>query len=50
VTLDGEGVICGVSQFDRMQAVFGRPGSSEAFLYAFDLLGPDGGRLPVARL
>ena len=27
-----------VSQFDRMRAVFGRGGSREAFLYAFDLL------------
>jgi ATP-dependent DNA ligase len=41
VTLDGEVVICGadgVSQFDRMPTVFGRRGSREAFLYAFDLL------------
>jgi ATP-dependent DNA ligase len=45
VTLDGEVVICGadgVSQFDRMTAVFGRRGSHEAFLYAFDLLELDG--------
>jgi ATP-dependent DNA ligase len=45
VTLDGEVVICGadgVSQFDRMSAVFGRHGSREAFLYAFDLLELDG--------
>jgi bifunctional non-homologous end joining protein LigD len=45
VTLDGEVVICGadgVSQFDRMRAVFGRAGSREAFLYAFDLLELDG--------
>jgi bifunctional non-homologous end joining protein LigD len=45
VTLDGEVVICGadgVSQFDRMSAVFGRRGSHEAFLYAFDLLELDG--------
>jgi bifunctional non-homologous end joining protein LigD len=44
-TLDGEVVICGadgVSQFDRMTAVFGRRGSREAFLYAFDLLELDG--------
>ena len=41
VTLDREVVICGadgVSQFDRMRAVFGRRGSREAFLYAFDIL------------
>jgi bifunctional non-homologous end joining protein LigD len=45
VTLDGEVVICGadgMSQFDRMSAVFGRRGSREAFLYAFDLLELDG--------
>ena len=45
VTLDGEVVICGangVSQFDRMRAVFGRHGSREAFLYAFDILELDG--------
>jgi bifunctional non-homologous end joining protein LigD len=45
VTLDGEVVICGadgVSQFDRMSTVFGRRGSREAFLYAFDLLDLDG--------
>jgi bifunctional non-homologous end joining protein LigD len=45
VTLDGEVVICGadgVSQFDRMSVVFGRRGSREAFLYAFDLLELDG--------
>jgi ATP-dependent DNA ligase len=45
VTLDGEVVICGadgVSQFDRMSVVFGRHGSREAFLYAFDLLELDG--------
>ena len=45
VTLDGEVVICGadgVSQFDRMRAVFSRQGSCEAFLYAFDLLELDG--------
>jgi ATP-dependent DNA ligase len=45
VTLDGEVVICGadgVSQFDRMRALFGHKGSREAFLYAFDLLELDG--------
>jgi bifunctional non-homologous end joining protein LigD len=45
VIIDGEVVICGadgVSQFDRMRAVFGRRGSREAFLYAFDLLELDG--------
>jgi bifunctional non-homologous end joining protein LigD len=45
VTLDGEAVVCapdGRSEFDRMRAVFGRNGSSEAFLYAFDLLELDG--------
>ena len=45
VSLDGEVVICGadgVSQFDRMRAVFGRAGSREAFLYAFDVLELDG--------
>jgi bifunctional non-homologous end joining protein LigD len=45
VTLDGEVVICGadgVSQFDRMSTVFGRRGSRDAFLYAFDLLELDG--------
>jgi bifunctional non-homologous end joining protein LigD len=44
-TLDGEVVICGddgVSNFDRMRAVFSRQGSREAFLYAFDLLDLDG--------
>jgi bifunctional non-homologous end joining protein LigD len=48
VTLDGEVVICGadgVSQFDRMPAVFGRHGSRDAFLYAFDLLELDGQEL-----
>jgi bifunctional non-homologous end joining protein LigD len=43
--LDGEVVICGpdgVSQFDRMRAVFGRHGSREAFLYAFDIIELDG--------
>jgi bifunctional non-homologous end joining protein LigD len=45
VTLDGEVVICGadgVSQFDRMSVVFGRCGSREAFLYAFDILELEG--------
>jgi bifunctional non-homologous end joining protein LigD len=45
VTLDGEIVICGrdgVSDFDKMPAVFGRQGSREAFLYSFDLLELDG--------
>jgi hypothetical protein len=48
VTLDGEVVICGadgVSQFDRMRAMFGRHGSREAFLYAFDILELDGQEL-----
>jgi ATP-dependent DNA ligase len=48
VTLDGEVVICGadgVSQFDRMSTVFGRRGSRDAFLYAFDLLELDGQEL-----
>src|SRR5262249_9000219 len=43
--LDGEGVICGrdgKSDFDAMRAVFGRQGTREAFLYAFDLLELDG--------
>ena len=42
---DGEGVICGpdgVSDFDRMRAVFGRKGSPDVFLYAFDVLELDG--------
>ena len=45
VILDGEGVICGpdgVSDFDRMRAVFGRKGSPDVFLYAFDVLEMDG--------
>jgi ATP-dependent DNA ligase len=45
VTLDAEVVICGtdgVSQFDRMPAVFGRRGSRDAFLYAFDILELEG--------
>ena len=43
--LDGEGVICGpdgVSDFDRMRAVFSRKGSPDVFLYAFDVLELDG--------
>jgi bifunctional non-homologous end joining protein LigD len=38
-------VICGpdgVSDFDRMRAVFGRKGSPDVFLYAFDVLEMDG--------
>ena len=45
VILDGEGVICGpdgVSDFDRMRGMFSRKGSSDVFLYAFDVLKPDG--------
>jgi ATP-dependent DNA ligase len=45
VAIDGEGVICGPdgkSDFDAMRAVFGRQGSREALLYAFDLLELDG--------
>jgi bifunctional non-homologous end joining protein LigD len=45
VTLDGEVVICGsdgLSQFDRMRAVFGRRGSRKAFPYAFDIIELDG--------
>jgi bifunctional non-homologous end joining protein LigD len=45
VILDGEGVICGpdgVSDFDRMRGMFGRKGSSDVFLYAFDVLEVDG--------
>jgi ATP-dependent DNA ligase len=42
VTLDGEVVICGANGCDRMSVVFGRRGSREAFLYAFDLLELDG--------
>jgi hypothetical protein len=41
VILDGDGVICGpdgVSDFDRMRAVFSRKGSPDVFLYAFDVL------------
>jgi len=52
VTLDGEVVICGadgVSQFDRMSAVFGRRGSREAFLYAFDILELEGQDLRAER-
>lgn len=45
VTLDGEIVICsadGRSDFDRMRSLFGRQGSPDAFLYAFDVLELDG--------
>jgi bifunctional non-homologous end joining protein LigD len=52
VILDGEGVICGadgVSDFDRMRAVFGRKGSPDAFLYAFDVLELDGRDLRAQR-
>ena len=52
VILDGEGVICGsdgVSDFDRMRAVFGRTGSPDAFLYAFDVLESDGRDLRAQR-
>jgi bifunctional non-homologous end joining protein LigD len=45
VILDGEGVICrpdGVSDFDRMRAVFSRKGSPDVYLYAFDVLELDG--------
>ena len=38
-------MICGpdgVSDFDRMRAVFGRKGSPDVFLYAFDVLEMDG--------
>jgi len=44
VILDGEGVICGpdgVSDFDRMRGMFSRKGSSDVFLYAFDVLEVD---------
>jgi bifunctional non-homologous end joining protein LigD len=39
--LDGEGVICGpdgVTDFDRLRAVFSHRGSPDVFLYAFDVL------------
>jgi bifunctional non-homologous end joining protein LigD len=45
-------VICGpdgVSDFDRMRAVFGRNGSSDVFLYAFDVLELDGRDLRAQR-
>jgi bifunctional non-homologous end joining protein LigD len=45
VTIGGEGVVCrpdGVSDFDRLRSSVGRPGSRDAFLYAFDLLELDG--------
>ena len=47
--LDGEGVICGpdgVSDFDRMRAVFSRKGSPDVFLYAY-VLELDGRNLPA---
>jgi bifunctional non-homologous end joining protein LigD len=52
VILDGEGVIYGpdgVSDFDRTRAVFGRKGSPDAFLYAFDVLELDGRDLRAQR-
>ncbi len=45
-------MICGSdgrSEFERMRAVFGRHGSPEAFLYAFDLLELDGRDLGANR-
>jgi hypothetical protein len=45
-------VICGpngVSDFDRMRAVFGRNGSPDVFLYAFDVLELDGRDLRAQR-
>jgi bifunctional non-homologous end joining protein LigD len=45
VTIDGEGVVCGidaVSDFERLRTALGRKGSRRAFLYAFDLLELDG--------
>ncbi len=45
VTIDGEAVVCdsaGVSDFDRLRGALARRSSSEAFLYAFDLLELDG--------
>ena len=52
VILDGEGVIFGpdgVSDFDRMRAVFGRKGSPDVFLYAFNVLELDGRDLCALR-
>jgi ATP-dependent DNA ligase len=52
VILDGEGVICGpdgVSDFDRMRGMFSRKGSSDVFLYAFDVLELDGRDLRAQR-
>src|SRR4029077_9718512 len=52
VILDGEGVICGpdgVSDFDRMRGLFRRKGSSDVFLYAFDVLELDGRDLRAER-
>jgi bifunctional non-homologous end joining protein LigD len=45
VTLDGEGVACGtdgVTNFELLRAVLGRPNLREVFLYAFDVLELDG--------
>jgi len=45
VTIDGEAVVCdpaGVSDFDRLRAALARRGSSEIFLFAFDVLELDG--------
>jgi bifunctional non-homologous end joining protein LigD len=52
VIRDGEGVIRGpdgVSDFDRMRAVFSRKGSPDVFLYAFDVLELDGRDLRAQR-
>jgi bifunctional non-homologous end joining protein LigD len=41
VTIDGEGVVCGldgVADFDLLRAAVGRKGSRDIFLYAIDLL------------
>jgi bifunctional non-homologous end joining protein LigD len=45
VTLDGEGVACGlggVTDFELLRSALGRPAKREVFLYAFDLLELDG--------
>jgi hypothetical protein len=45
VTIDGEGMVCGpddLTDFNRLRAARGRKGSSQAFLYAFELLELDG--------
>jgi bifunctional non-homologous end joining protein LigD len=50
--LSGEGVICGpdgISDFDRIRAVFSRKGSPDVFLYAFDVLELDGHDLRALR-